>query len=551
MKKKCYKIISIMFFIIILILSNKTRVNAASANISASSNNVEVGDDVNINISVDAIAWNIKVNGSGISDSITGYDMDSNKTTNKSYKLDTSKPGTYTVKLSGDATDANGTIYPEKTVTIKVSEKSNSSGTTTSTSKTTTTNDSSSNNSNNDNSSNKSNNDNSNKKTTQEPTFTTSNKTAYATGDINVRSSYSSSSSAVGSLKKGDSVTIIGEGSNGWSKVSYNGTTAYIKSDLLTATKLQEENTKKSEEKSTNKALKSLDIEAISLEPEFNKDTTIYSVTVGKDIEKLNINAVAESESANITITGNENLQIGENTVKVLVTAEDGTVRTYTIIVKKQEEDTLGLASLKINGVSLNESFKSSTYEYTVNLKGNEDLTKLDITAIANKEDATVEIIGNENLVIGENVITIMVKSKDGKENVTYQILVNKPEKSSVTITSDEEETNSSSKMFLYVAIGIFFVALLLIILIIVRSIKKSKEDDYDEDEEDDDAYGFKYNEDNNITEELYGIKNRNESHEEEIPVESTKTKLYDVEKEVDFSEDEERRPRRKGKHSK
>ena len=105
--------------------------------------------------------------------------------------------------------------------------------------------------------------------------------------------------------------------------------------------------------------------------------------------------------------------------------------------------------------------------------------------------------------------------------------------------------------MFLYVAIGIFTVALLLIILIIVRSIKKSKEDDNDDDEENDDAYGFRYNENNNITEELYDIKNKNKLHEEEIPVEATKTKLYDVEKEVDFSENEERRPRRKGKHSK
>ena len=44
-----------------------------------------------------------------------------------------------------------------------------------------------------------------------------------------------------------------------------------------------------------------------------------------------------------VVIEGNENLQFGENTVTITVTAEDGiTVKTYTILVhrKTQEEET-------------------------------------------------------------------------------------------------------------------------------------------------------------------------------------------------------------------
>ena len=135
MKKKCYKIICIVFFTIILIFANKTYINAASANISASNTNVEVGDNVTINVSVNAIAWNIKVNGSGISDSIIGYDMDNNKVTNKSYKLDTSKPGTYTINLSGDVTEASNGLNTDQSgsVTITVAEKSVNTQTTTTT----------------------------------------------------------------------------------------------------------------------------------------------------------------------------------------------------------------------------------------------------------------------------------------------------------------------------------------------------------------------------------------------------------------------------------
>jgi ATP-dependent Zn protease len=45
-----------------------------------------------------------------------------------------------------------------------------------------------------------------------------------------------------------------------------------------------------------------------------------------------------------VVIEGNENLQFGENTVTITVTAEDGiTVKTYTILVhrKTQEEEII------------------------------------------------------------------------------------------------------------------------------------------------------------------------------------------------------------------
>lgn len=536
LKKKFTIILVIMIILALTGICNK--IYAATSSISTSKNSVKVGDTITVTISGNAASWNVNLlsNGPVKANGTTSFSNATDSGENENITIGTvtytaTADGTVSFNLAGQLVDSN----------YKSSDASGSAKVTVSSQSSNTKNANNNNTNNNNNNTNNNNNSNTNNKTTtQEPTFTASNKTAYATGDINVRSSYSSSSSAVGSLKKGDSVTIIGVGSNGWSKVTYNGKTAYIKSDLLTSTKPAED------EKSANKALKSLEIESVSLEPEFNKETTNYSVTVGKDVDSLKINAQAEDEKAKVTIAGNEQLKIGENTIKISVTAEDGTVRTYTVIAKKQEKDALGLESLKISGVSLNKAFNPNTYEYTVDLKGKEDLTKLDITAKANIQDATVEIIGNENFIVGENVVTIMVKSKDGKENVTYQILVNKPEKGSTTTEIVNENTGiTNSKMFLYVAIGIFSIALLLIIIIIVRSIKKSKEEDYDSE----DAYGFNYSDDNNITEELYGIRNNKLNEEDEQP-EISKTKLYDVEKEVDFSE-EERKPRKKGKHSK
>lgn len=84
------------------------------------------------------------------------------------------------------------------------------------------------------------------------------NQTVYAAANVNVRKGANTSYAKVGLLKKGKSITRTAIGSNGWSKVSYNGTTAYISSNYLTTkkpevttTQKQETTTKKQEETTT------------------------------------------------------------------------------------------------------------------------------------------------------------------------------------------------------------------------------------------------------------------------------------------------------------
>jgi hypothetical protein len=55
-----------------------------------------------------------------------------------------------------------------------------------------------------------------------------------------------------------------------------------------------------------------------------------------------------------------------------------------------------------------------------------EDLSELEIVTEKTDKDAKIEIIGNENLKAGENVITILVKNEETEEVATYQIIVNK-----------------------------------------------------------------------------------------------------------------------------
>ncbi len=84
------------------------------------------------------------------------------------------------------------------------------------------------------------------------------------------------------------------------------------------------------ENKSSNNYLDSLEIEGFTLSPEFDKQTVEYDIGDVKT-EKLEVKAIAEDEKAKIDGTGTVTLVAGNNDIKVEVTSESGTTRTYHI----------------------------------------------------------------------------------------------------------------------------------------------------------------------------------------------------------------------------
>lgn len=85
---------------------------------------------------------------------------------------------------------------------------------------------------------------------------------------------------------------------------------------------------------SSNNYLQTLKIEGYEIE--FDKDKLEYEITVGSDVTSLDITAIAQLSSANVRIYGNDNFKEGENIVTIVVTAEDGSEKTYTIKVNKE-----------------------------------------------------------------------------------------------------------------------------------------------------------------------------------------------------------------------
>lgn len=210
------------------------------------------------------------------------------------------------------------------------------------------------------------------------------------------------------------------------------------------------------ESKSKENNLKSLNVDIEGITPEFNKNTTEYYLVVDLTVEQIKVTATPVDEKATVTISGNTNLQAGENTIKVVVKAEDGTEKTYYIYVNKVDDIAMAnaqLGDLQVTDYNIYPSFKPTIYNYNIDIKNN--VKTLEIIANAENEKSTIVIEGNEELKQGENIIKIIVTAEDGKTVRTYKI--------NAYVASEKgnlKEENKTPAIVLLVIIGTSIVVL-------------------------------------------------------------------------------------------
>ena len=80
--------------------------------------------------------------------------------------------------------------------------------------------------------------------------------------------------------------------------------------------------------------LKSLSVEGFELSPAFSKDITEYTVTVPEDTKEITINAAENDSAASVTGTGTFEVTQGTNTFEIIVRAENGSEKKYTVKVE-------------------------------------------------------------------------------------------------------------------------------------------------------------------------------------------------------------------------
>lgn len=161
-------------------------------------------------------------------------------------------------------------------------------------------------------------------------------------------------------------------------------------------------NTTKKELSSDN-TLSSLSIDGIELTPTFNKNTTEYSVSLEADVSKINVKATASDKTAKVTGIGEIEVTEGDNNIEVVVTAENGSTKTYRIKANVKEYDPI---NIKIN---------KKNYTIVRNIKN--------INVPQGYEETKIKIEGEE-VPAFKNKITgyTLVALKDDKGNQNFYV---------------------------------------------------------------------------------------------------------------------------------
>lgn len=174
----------------------------------------------------------------------------------------------------------------------------------------------------------------------------------------------------------------------------------------------------------TNSNLNALRIDVEGIVPTFSKDIYEYDLTIGNEINDIEVLAVSENPNATVEITGNHNLKQGLNDIIIKVISEDKTSESmYKISVTKTENAELAntnLETLAIENVLLNPPFYTNITNYEIEISN--DTTSLNILAVPENEQGTIQIIGYENLQEGNNLISVIVTAPNGITTREYTI---------------------------------------------------------------------------------------------------------------------------------
>lgn len=185
-------------------------------------------------------------------------------------------------------------------------------------------------------------------------------------------------------------------------------------------------------------SLSSLTIEGYEIS--FNKDVLEYSIDVLNEVEKINVNAIASDSKANVSVENNENLFVGENIVKVIV-SNNNDKKIYTIKVnRKQDPNKVYNTDNYLTNIvpsigMLSPSFDKEISNYIVYVPYEVESITFENTLSA-PDTSNIEFDGPEKLAIGENNYTIKVRAESGDIR-KYNILVKRFNKYDVSISNN------------------------------------------------------------------------------------------------------------------
>ena len=193
---------------------------------------------------------------------------------------------------------------------------------------------------------------------------------------------------------------------------------------------------------STPNTLSALTLSNLVLQPVFNSGVLAYTSSVANSVTSTTVTPTATDPGAKITVNGTlvasgsglpVNLNVGSNTVTVVVTPVSGTAQTYTIVITRA--DIVALSNLVLKNVAytytLSPAFQSQILDYASSAGVRSSVT---VIPTALSPSSTIKVNGvsvnsgspssSIPLNTGSNLVTIELTN--GGNTTTYKVTITK-----------------------------------------------------------------------------------------------------------------------------
>ena len=200
--------------------------------------------------------------------------------------------------------------------------------------------------------------------------------------------------------------------------------------------------------KSKDATLKSLSLSSGTLSPSFSPSLETYSAVVENHISAIVFSPVVNHNKAKVITSTNCALKVGLNTCKLVVQAESGDTKTYSVTVIRKGSNNGSVSSdasinnLKVNGGTLTTLFSSSRTEYDVKVAKNINQLTFSFTMNSNGQKMTS---GPCSITPDTAKCKLTITAEDGVSTRMYTFNILHEESSIGETNNSNSNTNASS----------------------------------------------------------------------------------------------------------
>ncbi|WP_342415996.1 S-layer homology domain-containing protein [Paenibacillus sp. FSL R10-2782] len=201
---------------------------------------------------------------------------------------------------------------------------------------------------------------------------------------------------------------------------------------------------------SSDATLSSLNLSGITLDQTVTGSVYAYTATVPNDVSVTTATYTTTDSHATAALQLNEapvknpiNLSEGSNVISIVVTAPDGTTKSYKVTVTRAGSNHAALSSLNLSGITLDQTVSESVYAYTATVPNDISVTTATYTTTDSRATAALQLNGTPvnnpiSLNVGSNIISFVVTAQDGTTK-SYTVNVTRAPRlvTAITVSGD------------------------------------------------------------------------------------------------------------------